>query len=64
MKIFVEKSSENLELDFTGSATELLKKINVNSEEVLIVRNGNVVTADEILENKDKIELLSVVSGG
>jgi len=64
MKVFVEKNSKNLELKFNGQVDDLLKELEVNSEEVIIVRNGTLVTTDEKLDDKDKIEILSVVSGG
>ncbi len=64
MKIFIERTQKNIEQLFTGVATELLKKLGLTAEEVLIVRNGTLVTEDELLTNDDTIRLLSVVSGG
>jgi sulfur carrier protein len=41
-----------------------LKKINVQPESVIAVRNGELVTEDEILQEGDQIKLVAVISGG
>ncbi len=65
VNVFNEKSQEKLEIDFQGKTVqELLKQIKVNSETVLVVRNDEVVTLDETLQDNDQIKLLSVISGG
>lgn len=65
LKVFNEKTQEELEIEFQGTTVqELLKQIKVNSETVLIVRNDEVITLDETLQNNDNIKLLSVISGG
>ena len=64
MDLFLERQDKKLSKKFSGKAGALLKELGVNSEEVLIVRNGEVVGEDATLEDTDKVELLSVVSGG
>lgn len=64
MKIFLERTQETKKLDFTGTAKELITMLGMNTEELLIIRNGELVTEDEQLENTDQIKLLSVISGG
>jgi len=51
-------------LEFSGSAKELLVKLDLNPEAVLIARNGALVTLDETLFDTDEIKILSVISGG
>ncbi len=41
-----------------------LKKINVFSESVLAVRNGEMILDDEILKDGEVVKLVSVISGG
>ncbi len=41
-----------------------LKKINVLSESVLAVRNGEMILDDEILKDGDTVKLVAVISGG
>ena len=64
MDIFIERTKEEHSIDFSGDASDLLKQLGLTAQEVLIIRNGTLVTEDEILEPEDTIRLLSVVSGG
>lgn len=64
MKIFIEKENREIEDDFSGSARELLSKLNINPETVLIVKNNELITEDDEISDNDNIKILSVVSGG
>jgi len=65
IKVFNEKENLHQTVEFTGkNVKELLKQIDINSETVLIVKNDEVVTVDEPLQNNDVVKLLSVISGG
>ena len=67
MKVIVkdERTNTNRNIEFEGqTVTQLLKCLNVNPETVLVVKNSEVITEEETLEDNDTIELLSVISGG
>ena len=67
MKIIVENERERTttEVIFIGkSVLDLLRQLKINPETVLTVRNKEVITEEEFLNNNDKIQLLSVISGG
>ena len=64
MEIFVERTKKNLKKDFSGKAKDLLKLLKINSESVLVVRNGELITEEDKLDNDDSVKLLSVISGG
>ncbi len=64
MKVFIEKQNKTITLHFNGTVRELLTKISVNPEVVLVVRDGELLTLDREVTDKDEIKLLSVVSGG
>lgn len=64
MHITIERTKETIEKDYSGSAKNLLKELNILVEDVLIIRNNQLVTEDEELESTDIIKLLSVISGG
>ena len=64
MKIYLEQQNKQVNKKFRGMAKKLLAELGVNSQAVLIVKNGELVTEDELLTDKDEIKLLSVVSGG
>ena len=42
----------------------LLKELNLNSETIIVTRNNEVLTEDEKISKNDKLEILSVISGG
>lgn len=46
------------------TARDALKKIDILPESVLITRNGELITEDEILKEDEKIRLIAVISGG
>ncbi len=64
MRVFVQKEGKTLELDHSGSAKSLLETLGINAEVVLIVKDGTLITEDESVDGAEKIELLSVISGG
>ncbi len=41
-----------------------LKKCNILPESVICIRNGEIITEDEILHNGDIIKLVAAISGG
>ena len=45
-------------------AGELLKKLDLNPEEYLIVREGQILTRDVVLQKEDEVKIIPVVSGG
>ena len=65
IKIFIERENQTNTISFQGnSLKDLLKEIKINPETVIVVRKGEVITEKEILRDNDKVELLSVISGG
>ena len=64
MKVFIERTEKEKILTFTGTVKDLLSKIKINPEEVLVVKGDEVLTEDDKLTNTDSIKLLSVISGG
>lgn len=43
---------------------EILRKLEIIPEHVLVVKNGDVVTEDEFVEEGDSVEIISAISGG
>jgi len=46
------------------SLLDALKKSNIVPESVIAVRDGEMITDDEILRSGDEIKLVAVISGG
>lgn len=65
MKVFIEKDSSTINIKKTNiTASELLKELNINSSNVILVKNDEVILEDELLSEEDEIKILSVISGG
>lgn len=43
---------------------ELLARLDVVAESVLVIRGGELLTLDEMLDESDTVELRPVISGG
>ena len=67
MEIIIRNEKDNAteKISFSGSTVEeLLHHLKINPETVLVVRNSEVIIENEALNDKDDIEILSVISGG
>ena len=54
------------EIEVSGpiSVIKLLNRLEFNRESVLLVRNGELVPGDSMLDDDDVIEIRPVISGG
>ncbi|HDQ34782.1 MAG TPA: MoaD/ThiS family protein [Chloroflexi bacterium] len=52
------------EFDQTMQVRALLKALDILPENVLVVRNGQLVTEDQHLRQGDEVKIVAVVSGG
>jgi len=66
MEIFLEKDNKTIELEIKESKSlkNILKELDVSVESVILIKNDEICLEDELINNYDKIKLLSVVSGG
>ena len=65
INVIKERDRTTEKISFSGKTVkELLDFLKVNPEVVIVTRNNEIILPEEKLKNKDKIELLSVVSGG
>ena len=65
MRILVESRDFKKSIALKGKTVkELMKQIKLSSEDFVISRNGEIVLEDEKLNDKDKIKLFPVISGG
>lgn len=63
IKVYIDKSKESKTVE-ANDIKELVKKLNLNLEEFIIVKNGELITENTKLKDKDEIKFLSVMSGG
>lgn len=65
LTIVQERNSTTEKINFSGKTVkELLNQLKINPEIVILTRKNQVLTEEDSLKNKDKIEILSVISGG
>ena len=65
IEVYNERERNTLKVEFAGTKVkDLLSQLKLNPEAFLVVRNSEVITEEEILQDQDRIELLSVISGG
>ena len=64
MKINIVKENKVLEIEFNGKVKEILMKLEINPETVIVVKDDELVTEEDFLEDSDEIKIMSVVSGG
>lgn len=59
-----ESTSVSYELLEESTILDLLEEIDVNLETVVVRLNGMIVPEEDVLEDGDDLEIISVVSGG
>ncbi len=64
MKIKFSDKIIEIDKDFPKNVLELLKKLEISSEEVIVIRDKKVLVEDEKLKEDDEIEIIKVISGG
>lgn len=66
VEIYLEKENKTIEkkLEKSTKLKDLLKELDISVESVILVKNNEITLEDEEVNNKDKIKILSVVSGG
>ncbi|MBU0757959.1 MAG: MoaD/ThiS family protein [Nanoarchaeota archaeon] len=52
------------ERQFKGKVMNLLKELGINPETVVVTKDNELITEEDILDDSDEIRILSVVSGG
>ena len=64
MTIKIKTREREYQLESEIPLNKALKRLNISNQSVLAIRNGLLLTEDEILHNDDLIELIAVISGG
>lgn len=64
MQVIIEKTKEKKELQFAGTAQELLKQLSINPITVIVAADKKLISLDTDISKAERIDILSVVSGG
>ena len=65
MRVIINNQQEK-EINIDGEITinELLKKLNLNRESVVVIVNGEIKVEEEKVKNSDEVKIISAISGG
>jgi sulfur carrier protein len=64
MKVTLRNPRREVEVAGPMRVAALLKRLDVNSESVLVIRGDSLVTREDELRDDDVIEIRPVISGG
>ena len=66
MEIYLEKSNETkvITLEKPKRLDEILKELNISLNSVILTLNGEISLEETEVKDSDKVQILSVVSGG
>ena len=64
MKVRLHNPRRELEIEGPITIINLLARLDLNREAVLVVRDGELVPGDQSLSDADSIEIRPVISGG
>ena len=64
MKVILRQPRREVEVEGVSRVADLLKRLDVVSESVLVIRGDELLTPDIALNPDDVVELRPVISGG
>jgi sulfur carrier protein len=64
MKVILRNPRREVELAGRRRVKELLKELEILPETVLVIRGEELLTADQVVEEGDEIEIRPAISGG
>lgn len=64
MQVTLRNPKRTVEVAGPVSVVALLKRLDLNRESVLVIRNDTLVPGDVVLADSDAVEIRPVISGG
>ena len=64
MRVLLQHPKRETEITGVKTVGQLLKRLDVLPEAVLVIRDDQLVTEDEALKDSDTVEIRPVISGG
>jgi len=64
MRVLMQHPQRETEIKGPKTVGQLLKKLDLLPETVLVIRGDELITEDEALKEDDTIEIRPVISGG
>ncbi|MBO8128811.1 MAG: MoaD/ThiS family protein [Peptococcaceae bacterium] len=64
MRVVIRRDNTVKEIKGRHTVGKVLKMLEINPETVLVIKDGQLVPRDTVVEEDGEIEILPVVSGG
>ena len=64
MKIILPDGSRNEMAIESTTIEDVLRRLGINSVEVIVAKNGRIVSEEETVDSKDELKIVRVVHGG
>lgn len=65
MKVIIRNPQrKELQVEGRRRAGQLLRELGLNPEYHIVMRGGELLTRDDLIEGNDTVEILSAISGG
>jgi sulfur carrier protein len=64
VQVHLHNPKRDVEVSGPLRVNELVKRLGLNRESVLVIRGDSLVTGDARLEDADEVEIRPVISGG
>jgi sulfur carrier protein len=64
MKVMLRHPDRTLEVNGPSTVADLLRRLDIVPEAVLVIRDATLLTRDERLGDEDELEVRPVLSGG
>ena len=64
MKVILRNPRRELEIEGDASVKDVLKRLDIIPETVLVIRDGELLLKTDLVGDADTIELRPVISGG
>jgi len=64
VKVLLRNPRREIELPGPTSVQALMRRLDLNREAHLVIRNGTLVPGDTLLTDDDAVEVRPVISGG
>ena len=64
VKILPKNATEEIDVEHGSKMYDLLKKINLKPDNIIILRGNTPVPVDDILTNEQELTIIQVASGG
>lgn len=64
MKVEMSHPGKSVDIQGPKRVRDMFRELNLTPEAYLVIRGGELVTEDEMLEDHDIVEIRPVISGG